>query len=446
MPVILKIIAFQCQQVHPKINLRISKQYCLVEIKREDNSMVPYIKLKCLLNGLMQLAALLFCIQHAMAQAENQLEEQTSNYLSYAPEFSIPVSPAFDLLGVNPCLVPKPSNLRNFKVDWSFKSYGLTPNLAIQTQPFNEIYFNTPSKLKNYHKKSSLLKRLSSLDLSAGTVDGNTELETKTLTFKDVEGNDSIVNLENNWRIRSFSYAAKINLYKQYEPLDDKLIFKNVMREYSDKKAALKDQITQQKKAIAQTSDMEEKSQLKEELKSYEMELNGLDDAYIIRMKKIVDLYKAEKWNASYIDIAFGQAFDFDSRDSSLLKFKNLHKVRNLWGLWINGSRGFGKNILLSGIARLTGDKNILINEKYYQLDCGLNFRYGNYRYNFFTEIFSPVNFNHGVFDGSKFISFGGDWRFSRNVILNYAMRASFDDAGKLENIIPVVSVSCIMR
>ncbi|MGB5025164.1 MAG: hypothetical protein WBO44_07430, partial [Saprospiraceae bacterium] len=331
-------------------------------------------------------------------------------------------------------------------VDWSFKSYGLTPNLAIQTQPINEIYFNTPSKLKNYYKKSNFLKRMSSLDLSAGTVDGNTELETKTLTFKDIEGNDSIVNIENNWRIRSFSYAAKINLYKQYEPLDDKLIFKNVIREYSDKKAALKDQIIQQKKAIAQTSDMEEKSQLKEELKSYEMELNGLDDAYIIRMKKIVDLYKAEKWNASYIDLAFGQAYDFDSRDSSLLKFKNLHKVRNLWGLWINGSKGFGKNILLSGVARLTGDKNILINEKYYQLDCGINFRYGNYRYNFFTEIFSPVNFNQGVFDGSKFVSFGGDWRFSRNVILNYAMRASFDDAGKLENIIPVVSVSCIMR
>ena len=46
------------------------------------------------------------------------------------------------------------------------------------------------------------------------------------------------------------------------------------------------------------------------------------------------------------------------------------------------------KTSLFSGVARLTGDKNILINEKYYQLIVGLNFRYGNYRYNFFTEIF----------------------------------------------------------
>ncbi|MBK8450168.1 MAG: hypothetical protein IPL42_09200 [Saprospiraceae bacterium] len=94
------------------------------------------------------LAIFSFIANTSLAQAENQIEEQTANYLSYAPEFSIPVSPAFDLLGVNPCLVPKPSNLRNFKVDWSFKSYGLTPNLAIQTQPINEIYFNTPKKLK----------------------------------------------------------------------------------------------------------------------------------------------------------------------------------------------------------------------------------------------------------------------------------------------------------
>lgn len=411
-----------------------------------DVSKIPFKNKKQMPVLLLQAFAILLSVNTGQSQAENQMEEQTANYISYAPEFSIPVSPAFDLLGVNPCLVPKPSNLRNFKVDWSFKSYGLTPNLAIQTQPINEIYFNTPKKLKNYYKRSNFLKRMASLDLSAGTVDGNTELNTKSLTFKDIEGNDSIVIIENNWRIRSFSYAAKINLYKEYEPLDDKHIFRNVIKEYDEKKADLKAQIVAQKKTMAQTSDMEEKYQIKETIKAFEMELNGLDDAFIERMKKIVDLYKAEKWNASYIDLAFGQAYDFDSRDSSLLKFKNLRKVRNLWGLWINGSRGFGKNILLSGIARVTGDKNILINEKYYQLDCGLNFRYGNYRYNFFTEIFSPVNFNQDVFKGSKFISFGGDWRFSRNVILNYAMRASFDDAGKLENIVPVVSVSCIMR
>ncbi|MBK8956471.1 MAG: hypothetical protein IPM34_13085 [Saprospiraceae bacterium] len=349
-------------------------------------------------------------------------------------------------MGVNPSLVPKPSNLRNFKVDWSFKSYGLTPNLAIQTQPFNEIYFNTPRKLKNYYKRSDFLKLLSGLDLSFGTVDGNNELETKTIHFMDSEGKDSVVNLENNWRIRSFAYAVKINLYRQFEPLEDKNIFKNVIKEYDDDKSKLKDQIKQQKKKMAETKDLEEKYQLKDDIKALDIELNNLDHSYIERMKKIVDLYKAEKWNSSYIDLAFGQAFDYDSRDSSLLKFKNLSKVRTTWGIWLNGSKGFGKNILMSGIARLTSERNILINESVYQFDCGINFRYGNSRYNFFTEVFAPVNFTRHVLRNSSFISFGGDWRFSRNVILNYAMRASFNEDRKLENIIPVVSVSCIMR
>ncbi len=331
-------------------------------------------------------------------------------------------------------------------MDWSFKSYGLTPNLAIQTQPINEIYFNTPKKLKNYYKRSAFLKRLSSLDLSAGTVDGNNEIQTKTVHLTNVEGNDSIVILENNWRIRSFSYAAKINLYKQFEPLDDKSIFRNIMKEYDENKAGIKEQIKEKKKSLSETKDLEEKYQIKESIQSLEAEFNALDYTYIDRMKKIADLYKAERWNSSYIDLAFGQALDFDSRDSSLLKFKNLRKVRSIWGVWLNGSKGFGKNILLSAVARVTADRNILINDQYYQLDCGINFRYGNYRYNFFTEIFSPIHFNGPVFQGSNFISFGGDWRFSRNVILNYAMRASFDDSAQLENIVPVVSVSCIMR
>ncbi|MGB3085488.1 MAG: hypothetical protein WBB21_12270, partial [Saprospiraceae bacterium] len=217
--------------------------------------MIKFFKLRLFALGILHTTSLLLFVNTAMAQAENQIEEQTANYLSYAPEFSIPVSPAFDLLGVNPCLVPKPSNLRNFKVDWSFKSYGLTPNLAIQTQPINEIYFNTPKKLKNYYKRSKFLKQLASLDLSAGTVDGNTELETKSVTFKDIEGIDSIVNIENNWRIRSFSYAVKLNLYKEYEPLNDKLIFRNVMKEYDEKKSDLKTQIGLQKKSLTQTND-----------------------------------------------------------------------------------------------------------------------------------------------------------------------------------------------
>jgi len=40
--------------------------------------------------------------------------------LARASEFTIPVSPAFDLLAINPSQILRPNNIREFKVDWSF--------------------------------------------------------------------------------------------------------------------------------------------------------------------------------------------------------------------------------------------------------------------------------------------------------------------------------------
>ena len=60
-------------------------------------------------------------------------------------EFSIPTSAAFDLLGVTPAQVTKPGNIRDFKVDWSFQSWRLKPNIAIQAQPIWELLYNRPS-------------------------------------------------------------------------------------------------------------------------------------------------------------------------------------------------------------------------------------------------------------------------------------------------------------
>ncbi|MDP4256316.1 MAG: hypothetical protein Q8938_20105, partial [Bacteroidota bacterium] len=43
-------------------------------------------------------------------------------------------------------------------------------------------------------------------------------------------------------------------------------------------------------------------------------------------------------------------------------------------------------------------------------------------------------------------LSFGGDWRISRNVILNYGMRCLFDAKWKFQTFTPVASISCMMR
>ncbi len=65
----------------------------------------------------------------AAAQQTNAVNEKTS-----PKEFSIPASPVFDLMGVSPAQVTNLSDIKDFKVDWSFKSWKVSPNLALQAQ------------------------------------------------------------------------------------------------------------------------------------------------------------------------------------------------------------------------------------------------------------------------------------------------------------------------
>ncbi len=389
---------------------------------------------------------ILFSITKVMAQEYGNFEKDGQSIIFHATEFSIPVSPAFDLLGVNPCLVPKPSLIRNFKVDWSFKTYGLAPNLALQTQPINELFFNTPKKLKDYRKAASWKRFLSTLDLSMGTIDGANDVETKAQFVTSSEGIDSLVIIQNNWRLRSFAYAFKLNLYSQFDPLKERKIFNKVLKDYAEEKKNIEEEIKSAKENIKLVKDIEERVAMKTDLESKEMELSILDNRYLDRMKNIVSLYKSEHWNASFIDFAFGQFVDYDNRDSSLFKFSNLHVVNSGWAAWINASRGVGKNLLLSAILKFQTKKNELIDKNVSSIDGGMNMRYGNHRYNIFLEIFAPFRIKEEEYLKEKFVSFGGDWRFSKNVILNYGVRFVYNAEYKLDNILPIVSLSCMMR
>ena len=373
------------------------------------------------------------------------LNEGSQEYLTKSTEFSIPMSPAFTLLGVDPSLVPKPGLIRDFKVDWSFRSYGLSPNLAIQAQPFWEIYFNSPKKVNRYKYAPRWLKFLSSFDVSAGTVEGNSDIRTEEIILKNSEGKDSTVIIEKNWKVRSFAYALKINLYKEKDPLENNKIFTSLLKEYEENKTILNDQIKKLKISIEKSQDIEEKISLRDQLKELETQFNNIEIAYLDKMKKKVELYKKESWNASYIDLAIGQSFDFDSRDSSLFTFKNLHLINKRFSVWLSGSKGIGKNWLCSGLIRFNTYKNVLINKNQVNLDLGTNIRYGNSIYNFFLEAYIPLYFEKQQGEIMNF-SYGGDWRVSRNVILNYGLRSQIDEKLKLVNILPVVSVSCMMR
>jgi len=186
--------------------------------------------------------SLVLTTTRVLSQEYGNFDKDGQSIIFHATEFSIPVSPAFDLLGVNPCLVPKPSLIRNFKVDWSFKTYGLAPNLALQTQPVNELFFNTPKKLNDYRKAAPWKRFLSTLDLSMGTVDGPNDVETNSRFVKTTEGLDSLIITQNNWRLRSFAYAFKLNLYSQFDPLKERKIFSKVLKDYADEKKNLEEE------------------------------------------------------------------------------------------------------------------------------------------------------------------------------------------------------------
>jgi len=83
-------------------------------------------------------------------------------------ELAISPSPIFDLMGATPSQVTRLGDIKDFKVDWSLK-YGVNPNLAIQSQPFWEFFYNR-SDLSKYQKASGFMRKLASVDLSLGSI------------------------------------------------------------------------------------------------------------------------------------------------------------------------------------------------------------------------------------------------------------------------------------
>jgi hypothetical protein len=43
-------------------------------------------------------------------------------------------------------------------------------------------------------------------------------------------------------------------------------------------------------------------------------------------------------------------------------------------------------------------------------------------------------------------LTFGGDWRISRSVIINYGMRCLFNSNWKFKTFTPIATISCMMR
>ena len=374
-------------------------------------------------------------------------------------EFSIPASPVFDLMGVTPSQINRTSDIKDFKVDWSFKSWRLNPNLAIQSQPFWELIYNRKD-LSKYQQASGFMRRLASVDVSVGSVQD--------------ENNDLRI-----------GYAVKLNLFKKRDPLMARELYTDIGEKYHKEQHDLDSQLRSLRVHLDTTSNLLERPDIRTQIKATAEQILTHHSRRNAEINSRAKIFVDEYWNASSLDASFGRVYSYKTDSAGSLKSLRLNRNTGLGG-WMNGSVGVGKRFLLSGLFRMSwyeeeldflvrnkttleefSEKAIANNTLY---TMGLNLRYGGSIYTFFVEFLyekkglktpvealneafrAPTNFDvvrssvkWDVVHPNTF-SFGGDWRISRSVILNYGMRCVFDGSWKMRTFTPVASISCMMR
>lgn len=378
---------------------------------------------------------LFFVTIASVNQAQKDVYDEVKN-----AEMSIPSAPAFAMLGVNPELVMRPSDLKSFKVDWRIKNYNLAPDLALEAQPFWHFYYKKRT-FDEYAAASRLAKKLSTLSLSAGTA-----------------------KIDN---INHASYSIKLNLYKKNDVINDTMLLKQLKSEHRKQLQNYNAQIDSLVILRYQTTDPKRKNEIDKELDVIRYEMKNIDEISRLKYRNIIDQYNGENWNNTMLDAAFGSVFTYDNAGIDSLKVK-----RAGYALWLNGCLKMGDHGLMSGLFRYT--KIVDSSNKMF----GLNFRYGSQRYNFYAEVvyeilgnyFDPnqeLAFDEDEYFAGKYIedigsgwldfnntetktqytmAYGGDFKLSRNILLNFALRTQFTSDIKLTRLLPVANIICLMK
>jgi len=405
-------------------------------------------------------AVITLCLSTAAGQDQNAAQGQNPDNTRFSPrEFSIPPSPVFDLMSITPSQVNKISDIKDFKVDWSFKTWRLNPNLALQAQPIWEIMYNRRS-LSRYYNASPVMRRLSSIDVSLGT----------------------IVNEDNDRRL---GYAVKMNLFRQRDPLLQQEVYEGIDERYDLEEKDLTDKVKELNRLIDTATSVLERANARGMLRQTEEQLLGLAMRRRTEVSARARAYTEEYWNTGYLDVAYGRINTYQVDSAGRLKSLRLNRNTG-WALWLNGGWGIGRRLFVAGLLRnswyeeqldfqirnrTTGD--ILVQQAVADnrlLSAGMSLRYGGPIYNFFLEFFherkalktasealQEVFTNPAGFEvvgtsvkwtvvNPNNLTFGGDWRINRNVSINYGIRSIFDKNWKFVSLQPVVTVSCMMR
>jgi hypothetical protein len=378
---------------------------------------------------------LFFVTIASVNQAQKDVYDEVKN-----AEMSIPSAPAFAMLGVNPELVMRPSDLKSFKVDWRIKNYNLAPDLALEAQPFWHFYYKKRT-FDEYAAASRFAKKLSTLSLSIGTA-----------------------KIDN---INHASYSIKLNLYKKNDVINDTFLLKQLRSEHRNQLQNFNAQIDSLVILRYQTTDPKRKNEIDKELDVIRYEMKNIDEISRLKYRNIIDQYNGENWNNTMLDAAFGSVFTYDNAGIDSLKVK-----RAGYALWLNGCLKMGDHGLMSGLFRYT--RIVDSSNKMF----GLNFRYGSQRYNFYAEVvyeilgnyFDPnqeLAFDEDEYFAGKYIedigsgwldfnntetktqytmAYGGDFKLSRNILLNFALRTQFTSDIKLTRLLPVANIICLMK
>jgi hypothetical protein len=374
-------------------------------------------------------------------------------------EFTIPVSPLFDLMGAAPAQVARTSDIRDFKVDWSFRNWRLNPNLAIQAQPIWEIFYNRKN-LQRYQVASYWKRMLASLDVSLGTVQGTADN-------------------------RQIGGALKMNLYRQKDPLMETGAYDDIQAQFELELATLKQKdsaLLNQLDSLYKPADIQK---LRLELHENDVKLATFYSRRNSAIQEKARSYISDNWNTAFVDVAFGKVFSYNTDSAGSLSKLSLNRTTGN-GVWLNAGFGVGKRGLVTALIRstfyeeeisfsmqnkLTGETTtasaIAANNLF---TLGINYRYGGPIYNFFAEFIwegkktkTALGALQSVFDAPEnetivansvkwetvnpyVINLGGDWRIGRNVILNYGLRCVLNNQFKAISFTPIASISCLMR
>lgn len=336
-------------------------------------------------------------------------------------EFAIPVSPAFSLLNADPSMVTMPSTIRDFKVDWSFKTYRLSPNLSLEATPIWTLGYDRPQNgYKAYQRAGEFMRRLSSLNISLGTI----QLDTT----------------------RQVAWAVKINLYSQKDFYNTKEVFEIGNQDLAPMRDSAEAQLLRLEREPDTLQTDGQKFDHAYKVFMLETQLQSLDQQMKERTNFLRNIYMRRFWNSASLDFCVGRTYLYSSETIENLKLK-----QEGIGVWLTGGFGLGRKWFLSGLV-----KRINFSRVEYSHQRGINLRYGSLRFQFFAEAIaedSKLN-QPDAETGEKrirkaknlTIAYGGIFRIGSNVALSFGVRTIYDRQFVFKSLLPVANLSCLMR